>query len=222
MALRVKCVSVYGQNPAFQLVSPPCFECLGPLVPVPQPEEFNTPPSPASLNEDGTIINGSGISAEFATSVTDTLLELFLIPMIANTQMIGPSEEGTYVLPLPSGKELSVAFGVTSLTGRRITQDYFVELTVAVDEYSTTLSLVDGATPSSYVWTDEAAYNITDSAGNAGLTTAQNATRLRFLVDGELLPPSADAAGVSVWVLTATNIHTATTISATITVDTSV
>lgn len=224
------CSTFCTTNTAVRLASQPCATCPdNPTQPPPTPgpveEEFNEPPTVNSLDPVAPqfFIAGSGIPAEFATVATNSVIELFLAPIIGNVEAAGPSVDGAYDIALAPGQELAVLFGATILAPFKITTLYDVDLTVTAGGDSMTLALaVDNTAESGYKWTDGAAYNIVDSDGNAQGTTVQNVTRLRFLVDGGLLPPAAEDPGLSTWVLTATPKAGGPAVVATVNVTTSV
>lgn len=206
------CSTFCTTNTAVRLASQPCATCPeNPTQPPPTPgpveEVFNEPPSVNSLDPLAPqfFAVGSGIPAEHATVATNSVIELFLAPIIGGVQAIGPSVDGAYEVELAPGQELGMVFGATILAPFKITTLYDVDLSVTAGGDSTTLALVlDNTAASGYRWTDGDTYNITDSDGNAQGTTVQNVTRPRFLVDGGLLPPAAEDPGLSTWVLTAT------------------
>lgn len=214
-------------NVPVRLAEMPCPTCPdSPAQPPPQPgepvEEFNAPPSVNSLDPDAPTYfrAGTGIPAEYSTVGTDSVIELFLAPLIAANSAIGPSVDGEYDVTLNPGQQLAMVFGATLLAPFRITSLYDVDLTVTAGGDSTTLALVrDTTTSSGYRWTDGASYNIIDSEGNAGQTTVQNVTRLTYLVSGGLLPPAATDPGQSTWVLTATHHDTGESVVATVVVN---
>lgn len=220
------CQQFCSTNVAVRLAQMPCPTCPDlpsqpPPVPGPAEEQFNVPPSQLSLNPEAPqyFRVGTGIPAENSTVGTDSVIELFLAPLVAGTGDLGPSVAGAYAVTLSPGQELGMVFGATLLASFRITSLYDVDLTVAAGGDSVTLALVrDTSTPSGYVWSDGAAYNITDSTGNTGQTTVQNVTRLSYLVDAGLLPAAALDPGVSTWALSAEHRETGEIVTATVTV----
>lgn len=210
--MAVFCSTQCTTNTAVRLAYLPCPLCPDvstqpPPTPGPVEEEFNTPPSVVSLDPINPqyFIVGTGIPAAYSSVGTDAVIELFLAPLVAGVDAIGPSANGAYEIDLQAGQALGMLFGATLLAPFQITNLYDVDLTVQAGSETATLQLVrDTTTPSGYRWTDGAGYNIVDSAGNTMQTTVQNVTRLTYLIDGGLLEPDALDLGTSTWTLTAT------------------
>lgn len=209
--MAVFCSTQCTTNTAVRLAYLPCPLC--PEVPTqPPPEQgpitatFGAPPSVNSLDPQNPeyLLVGTGIPAEHASVSTDTVIELFLVPIIAGVDAAGPPDGIHYVVDLGPGQSLGMAFGVTLQAPFKITDLYDVTLTVVHGSDTATLQLVrDPATASGYRWTDGADYNIVDSVGNAMQTTVQNVTRPSYLVDGGLLPPEAATLGQTGWFMVA-------------------
>lgn len=179
------CKTNVGQKIALQ----PCFLCDHPVEPLPEGVFSNVPPSARSLNSQGYLLTGTGISGRYAELARNTDLEIFIIPMIHETVVIGPSVDGVYTVTLEAGQSLSFAFGATSLNDARITAGYDVTIEIGSGAAIAEATLVDAATPSTYGWNITGAGQITDSSGNA--STVQNAEQISFLVTAGLLPPEA-------------------------------
>lgn len=112
------------------------------------------------------------------------MLELFLIPAVQGDNMVlGPSINGAYTANTEN--EISIAFGVTKLSTEKwnsIVSKYDVKLSVGTDSdnmanFTFTEKGIESDTNPEYV--------IVGSYKDAN--TIQNATRIRFLVDGGLI-----------------------------------
>lgn len=212
--VRTNCQSDCQTPVTTQLSQPPCLGCITPESPFPDPTPqtsgFNLPPSPNSLKPNGTILAGSGITPQYAATSYNNLIELFLVPIWVGRPMIGPADQdGKYVANITPGTETSVAFGITRFHEWDfiITDLYDVTLTIEVGAASHIFYLKSVPTTtalSGYVWHDIGnTYVITDSPSTPDLSSAQNASRLRYLVNAGFLPVGSNIPGSSVWTLLA-------------------
>ena len=151
--------------------------------------------SNSSVDSDGNIHAGTGISAKYASKVTDGLLEAYLIPMVQTIGSVGPSVGNVYTTNTPD--ETSLAFGVTRLTEQKwdITDEYDIKMSIGTSEENVTGFTFEGE---KIIADNDPEYVITDSyvSEDKPTNTIQNATRIRFLTEAGLLVNSDNSRNI--------------------------